>query len=428
MAVERFPSYKYILILFLFELGFALKFNFIGVISISELFLLFYVPTVILPKVCWKSSKDLRNITIAYIILLLFQVLSEYMVGNELTNSLKGIAITVVSYFHFIFLIYYLSRWKKLILVLLLSQIFMRLFSEVAVEEQTIEDVIHGEAAAYLKFYISPIVILISLCLSVMLTTKKFPLLFSFLGVILVVLGARSSGGMAFAAGLVTYMINHRLVVRNKKRFIISLAALCVIAYSCYAYYVNQVLTGVITSGNNRQLFLCENPYNPLELLMAGRSEMWVGWQAFMDKFWFGHGAWPYDSTGKYLRMMYAMHDELSKFTLNTHYLIPSHSVLVGSGMMNGVFAFVTMAYILYFFIKRGVLSFIHCERKYKLVLVYYVFDLLWTAFFSPQSHFRLSMPIAFAIIFVIHASIRTNVEHKKTVQPAQADDGCSVG
>ena len=350
------------------------------------------------------------------------------MIGNELTNSLKGVAITVVSYFHFIFLIYYLSRWKKLILILLLSQIFMRLFSEVAVEEQTIEDVIHGEAAAYLKFYISPIVILIFLCLSVMLTTKKFPLLFSFLGVILVVLGARSSGGMAFVAGLVTYMISHRLVVRNKKRFIIYLAVLCVIAYSCYAYYVNQVLTGVITSGNNRQLFLCENPYNPLELLMAGRSEMWVGWQAFMDKFWFGHGAWPYDSTGKYLRMMYAMHDELSKFTLNTHYLIPSHSVLVGSGMMNGVFAFVTMAYILYFFIKRGVLSFIHCERKYKLVLVYYVFDLLWTAFFSPQSHFRLSMPIAFAIIFVIHASIRTNVEHKKTVQPAQADDGCSVG
>ena len=417
-----------IVILVLFELGFSLKFNLIGEISISELFLLFYVPTVILPKVCWKSSKDLRNITIAYIILLLFQVLSEYMVGNELTNSLKGIAITVVSYFHFIFLIYYLSRWKKLILVLLLSQIFMRLFSEVAVEEQTIEDVIHGEAAAYLKFYISPIVILISLCLSVMLTTKKFPLLFSFLGVILVVLGARSSGGMAFVAGLVTYMISHRLVFRNKKRFIISLVILCVIAYSCYVYYVNQVLSGAITSGNNRQLFLCENPYNPLELLMAGRSEMWVGWQAFMDKFWFGHGAWPYDSTGKYQRMMYAMHDELSKFTLNTHYLIPSHSVLVGSGMMNGVFAFVTMAYILYFFIKRGVLSFIHCERKYKLVLVYYVFDLLWTAFFSPQSHFRLSMPIAFAIIFVIHASIRTNVEHKNTVQPAQADGGCSVG
>lgn len=428
MAVERFLSYKYILILFLFELGFALKFNLIGVISISELFLLFYVPIVILPKVCWKRSKDLRSITVAYIVLLLFQMLSEYMVGNELTNSLKGIAITVVSYFHFIFLIYYLSKWKKLILVLLLSQIFMRLFSEVAVEEQTIEDVMHGEAAAYLKFYISPIVMLIFLCLSVMLTTKKFPLLFSFLGVILVVLGARSSGGMAFVAGLVTYMISHRLVVRNKKRFIISLVILCVIAYSCYVYYVNQVLSGAITSGNNRQLFLCENPYNPLELLMAGRSEMWVGWQAFMDKFWFGHGAWPYDSTGKYQRMMYAMHDNLRNMALDLHYMIPSHSVLVGSGMMNGICTFLAMGYILFFFVKRGVLSFIRCEKAYKLVLVYFVFNLLWTALFSPQSHFRLSMPIAFAIIFVIYASIRTKVKHKNTVHPSRPDGGCIVG
>lgn len=415
MAVERFLSYKYILILFLFELGFALKFNLIGEISISELFLLFYVPTFILPKVCWKSSKDLRDITIAYIILLVFQVFSEYMVGNELTSSLKGIAVTIVSYFHFIFLIYYLSKWKKLILVLLLSQIFMRLFSEVGVEEQTIEDVMHGEAAAYLKFYISPIVILIFLCLSVILANnRKFPLLFSFLGVILVVLGARSSGGMAFVAGLVTYMISHRLVVRNKKLFIISLVVLCVIAYSCYVYYVNQVLSGAITSGNNRQLFLCENPYNPLELLMAGRSEMWVAWQAFMDKFWFGHGAWPYDSTGKYQRMMYAMHDDLRNMSLDLHYMIPSHSVLVGSGMMNGIFSFLAMAYIIFFFVKRGVLSFIRCGIAYKLVLVYYVFDLLWTAFFSPQSHFRLSMPIAFAIIFVIHASIRKGIKHKK--------------
>ena len=412
--MERFLSYKNILILFLFELGFALKFNLIGEISISELFLLFYVPTVILPKVCWKRSKDLRNITIAYIILLLFQVFSEYMVGNELSNSLKGFAITIVSYFHFIFLIYYLSRWKKLIWVLLLSQIFMRLFSEVAVEEQTIEDVIHGEAAAYMKFYISPIVILIFLCLSVILANnRKFPLFFSFLGVILVVLGARSSGGMAFVTGLVTYMISHRLVVGNKKRFIISLVVLCVIAYSCYVYYVNQVLSGVITSGNNRQLFLCENPYNPLELLMAGRSEMWVGWQAFMDKFCFGHGAWAYDTTGKYVRMMYAMHGDLRGTPPDLHTFIPSHSVLVGSGMMNGIFAFVAMAYILFFFVKRGVLSFMRCEKAYKLILVYYVFNLLWTAFFSPQSHFRLSMPIAFAIIFVIHASIRTNVKYQ---------------
>lgn len=91
--------------------------------------------------------------------------------------------------------------------------------------------------------------------------------------------------------------------------------------------------------------------------------------------------------------------------------------------MMNGIFAFLAMVYIIHFFIKRGVLSFMRCEKAYKLVLVYYVFDLLWTAFFSPQSHFRLSMPIVFAIIFVTHASIRTGIKHK-----TQPDDSRIVG
>ena len=147
---------------------------------------------------------------------------------------------------------------------------------------------------------------------------------------------------------------------------------------------------------------------------MAGRSEMWVCSQAFMDKFWFWHGSRPYDPSGKYQRMMYAMHDEMRKLPLDTNYLIPSHSVLVGCGMMNGIFAFLAMAYIVFFFLKRGVLSFVRCEKAYKLVLVYYVFNLLWTTLFSPQSHFRLLMPIAFAIIFVIHAYIRTDAHPQK--------------
>ena len=412
--MERFRTYQYALALFLFELGFAFKFTLVGEISISELFLLFYVPVVILPKVNWRRSKELREITLAYIALLFFQMFSEYMVGNDWSSSLKGLAITIVSYLHFLFLIYYLLRWKNLILILLFSQIIMRLFSEVGVEEQTIEEVMQGEAAAYLKFYISPIVITAFLCLSIVLRNRNFPILFSCLGILLIVLGARSSGGMAFLTGLVTYMMSHRLFIRKRGMLILSFVALCMVSYGCYAYYVNQVLSGEIVSGNNRQIFLCKNPYNPIELLMAGRSEAWVAWQAFMDKFWFGHGAWPYDTTGKYLRMMYALHDNLRNLPVDLHYMIPSHSVWIGAGMMNGIFAFLAIGYIFFFFAREGILSFMRCDNRYKLVLVYNVFNLLWTAFFSPQSHFRLTMPIAFAIIFVIYASIKAGESKRK--------------
>ena len=403
------------IILLLFELGFGIKFHIIGEISLSELFLLAYVPLFVLPKVNWKSAKELRQLTWAYLALFVFQVISEYMVGNVLSNALRGLAITVVSYLHFMFLAYLLVRQKSLILMLVLSQIAMMLFFGTSFEEQSMEDIMEGEAAVYLKFYLAPLTILVFLFASIIFYRhKNLTLLFSALGCLFILLGARNSGGMALAAGLITYMLEHRAFIRNRKRLWLSFAIACALGYGFYVYYVNQVLSGVITSGNSRQLFLCENPYNPLELLMAGRSEMWVGWQAFMDKFWFGHGAWPYDPSGKYQRMMYAMHDEVRKLPLDTNYLIPSHSVLVGCGMMNGVFAFLAMAYIVFFFLKRGVLSFVRCEKAYKLVLVYYVFNLLWTTLFSPQSHFRLLMPIAFAIIFVIHAYIRTDAHPQK--------------
>lgn len=407
---------KRTILVLLFELGFGIKFNLVGMISISELFLLVFVPLFILPKVKWKDAVDLKKITFAYTVLLTFQVISEFIVGNNLSSALKGIAITVVSYLHFMFLVYYLSRQKLLILVLVVVQIARMVIFGADVEEQSIEDVMQGVGATYLKFYISPIVILLLLALSMIFRYKYFSVLFSLLGVALIILGSRSSGGIALIAGLVTYMLEHRIFTYNRKTIVVSLVFVCVVGYAFYAYYVNRVLSGEITSGNSRQVFLCSNPYNPLELLMAGRSEVWIGWQAFMDKFWYGHGAWAYDSSGRYQRMMLAMHDELSTFTRNQvsyHFLIPSHSVLIGSGMMNGVFAFLSTGAIVAYFLRKGVLSFVRCDNRYKLVLVYYVMDLFWTTMFSPQSHFRLTMPVAFAIIFVLSAS----VANKKAVE-----------
>lgn len=409
------PYSKWIIIL-LFELGFGIKLNLIGVISVSELFLLIFVPLFVLPKVKWNEAVGVKQVTMAYSALLGFQILSEFMVGNNLSSALKGIAITVVSYLHFMFLIYYLARLKLLILVLVVAQMARAVVFGTDIEEQSIEDVMSGEGATYLKFYISPIVISFSLAMSMIFKYKNFALLHSLLGIVLIVLGSRSSGGIALATGLVTYMFELRVLTYNKKFIVMSLVLGCMIGYAFYVYYVNRVLSGEITSGNSRQVFLCSNPYNPLELLMAGRSEVWIGWQAFMDNFWFGHGAWAYDSTGRYQRMMIALHGELSTFTrsqVSYHYLIPSHSVLIGSGMMNGVFAFLSMGVIVVYFLRKGVLSFIHCDDRYKLVLVNSVISLFWTALFSPQSHFRLTMPVAFAIIFVLSAS----VENKKTVE-----------
>lgn len=126
---------------------------------------------------------------------------------------------------------------------------------------------------------------------------------------------------MALFAGMVAYLMEHKQLIPNKKALIAASVLLLLAGYGFYVYYVNRVIAGEITSGNSQQLLVCKNPYNPLELLMAGRSEVWVGWQAFMDKFWLGHGAWPYDTTGHYQRLMYTMHGErLSPDRLSYHF------------------------------------------------------------------------------------------------------------
>ena len=207
------------LFLFLFELGFGVKFHLIGEISISEIFLLIYVPIFILPKIRWRKAKEFRIITIAYISLLSFQIFSEIMVGNELPNALRGIAIRVVSYLHFMFLAYLLVKQKSLILVLILSQIAMKLIFGTSFEEQSMEDIMLGEAAVYLKFYIAPLLILTFLAISIVYTHKHIALFFALLGAILILLGARSSGGMALLSGLIAYLIEYKFFTYNKRMF-----------------------------------------------------------------------------------------------------------------------------------------------------------------------------------------------------------------
>ena len=207
MAMRTWVLNKSSMLLFLFELGWGLKLSIVGQISISELFLLIYVPLKILPIVKWRREKELFVITKAYVVLFCFQVLSECIVGNVLSNALKGLAITVVSYFHFIFLAVLLLRQKSLISVLILSLILRSLIWGTGLDAQRLVSIVQGEAVVYLKVYFAPLSLLISLYASIRLKYRNFPLLFSAYGLVLILLGARSSGGTAFLSGLLVYMM-----------------------------------------------------------------------------------------------------------------------------------------------------------------------------------------------------------------------------
>lgn len=408
------------ILILLFELGFALKFNIVGTISISELFLICAAPFY-LPTIKWKE-KDLFTILVLYVALFCAQLISEVIVGNSMGNMMKGLAVTVVSFLHFAFLFKFLKKDKSLITFIVLSIVISQLIvgpeDFIRERELSLEDVAMGTGAALLKFYIAPLLINVMLLFSIIFKRNIFPMLLILMGLVFVILGARSAGMLSFLTGVVAMLAEFKpkLFSRRNLPKTIGIIALC--SYILYVIYVSVSLNGAIASGNTKQLLVCNNPYNPLELLIRGRAETWVGWRAFQDKFLFGHGAWAYDYTGHYRQMMQELHSSTQGGITETDYLVPSHSLIIGTGVANGLLAFLLIIALIGYFFKSGIFSIGKVEKKYRLVFIYSLLILVWDAMFSPISHFRQTIPLYCAMIFILQRRKKRRIEQNLTPCP----------
>lgn len=152
---------------------------------------------------------------------------------------------------------------------------------------------------------------------------------------------------------------------------------------------------------------------NPINLLVMGRTETFVGWVAFMDKPLFGHGAWVKDETGKYQSLMIKF--KKSNQSVMGIGLIPSHSVLIGAGMQNGILAFIFMGSILILFLKNGIKS-LNKNDPYLIIIISFIISIIWIGLFSPVSHFRLTLPLFFAFLLVSKVVNMRKVKLKKKI------------
>jgi len=384
------------IIIFLLEIGFCIKFNIVGTISLSEL--------VLIGTSFWYVKKDLfikypilKTITWLYIGLLLSQILSEIVIGNIFSNSLKGYAVTIVSYLHFIFLFSLFVKNRKYIIYAIIG-ILVSNFLFGSQFEGDVSEVVNGEGATFLKFYLAPLIINILLLISILTKKRIITLLCIFIGLAFMILGARNSGLSIFLTGTIAYSILFILKRKiDKNRLVIMVLITSIVGYGMYIVYVNNVLDGKIVAGNSSQLKNAKNPYNPVNLLLLGRTETFVGWLAFMDKPFFGHGAWAIDSTGKYRILAFKLIDGTYRES-NRIDLIPCHSVLIGSGMQNGILAFWFMGSIFILIIKIGIKT-LNKNDFYLIINIYSIVFILWNGLFSPVSHFRLSLPLYFAFL-----------------------------
>jgi hypothetical protein len=397
----------------LFEIGFGITFNIIGIISVSEIFLVIALPFYLKSKL-YREYSELKKITFLYVGLLIAQILSEIFVSSGMNNSMRGLAITIVSYLHFIFLFRYFVKNPALILYLLLG-ILARLLIFGSKTEETITEVLEGTGERLLKFYVVYYISSGLLIGSLFIKQRHVALIAVIIGSVIVLLGARSGGSILAFAGIVTYTIIVSTRRITSRQFITTAIIAITIGYGGFIIYATNVLNGNITSGNSKQLLQSKNPYNPLNLLMIGRSEVFIGMQAFADAPLLGHGAWSPDPNFKYHSMQLELTNsdrDIKSIYMHTINIIPVHSVIIGSGVYNGISAFIFMVAIFYFFIRRGI-STVNKNNVYLFIIISFLVTLLWNSLFSPQSHFRLDMPPYFAFLFAIYSIKNKRKSHK---------------
>lgn len=409
MKVFQGVNKRDVFLIILFEIGFGIKFHIIGEISISELFLLYYFITNFFSDSI-RYNKDFNHIFHLYIALLVAQCISEIMVNNRFNNSLKGVSVTIISFCHLYFLIKVFIK-NRLLAMWALVGILLQGFIFGSDIDGDANDALSGEDASFLKFYIAPTITYILLIYSVLRPKKTTSILFIYIGIFFIIAGARSSGLIVFFTGSISWILSNRKRISKRTVYKYSLFVF-IFGYCTYFFYVNNIFSGNIKSGNSKQLFRTENPYNPINLLKIGRAETFVGWQAFMDNPLWGHGSWKLDSeTGyKYTTLRYQIQnwDSEKKIIYLSTDRIPCHSVIMGWGTYNGIFVFIIGLLLILFIYKRGFVALKNFDSMGMLQL----FCLLqgsWHAAFSPPSHFRYTLPFYMALFIVSYWNVQLN-------------------
>jgi len=392
---------KWFSFLLLFCLGEQLRIEIIGTVSISDLFCIVYFLCFLFSQKNRRNfyaNKDFHILTKAYLLLLFVTLCTELVVGNNVNNMMKGLAIIVLSYMKLVFMWQIFSRHKDRICKYLTCTIICNLLFT-SPEEASVSAILSGEAYSFFKFRIAPRIAEFLVVISLLKTKKmrKTGYMFILAGAVCIVLGARSTGLMTMLTGVFGWLIIKTRRLSGKTLLRWSIPS-CIILYGLYVVYVNAVLSNAIIGGNSHEQFQrASNPYNPINILMMGRTEMPASTTAIIDKPITGHGAWAPDPRWKYhiIELYYSNQEFVKEKTLYQTNIIPAHSVVLQTGVNNGIIAMGIMIFILCFVIKRGWTS-LNNTNPLMFLVIFSIMQLVWNGMFSPLSHFRGMFPFYF--------------------------------
>lgn len=374
--------------------------NVVGEVSPTFIFIIVTLPF-------WykniKSDKIAKKFSKLFYLIIVVQICWIPFAETNIITQIKGISITVsgLLFFQFYYFIFInrpsLLKWHLLGLFLA-SFIFINVLAEVA-----------GGEFGFWKFQIYPRIITCVILICVWFASKKLihnsaPFILIFIGGLGLATGARSSGLTPLLAGIIILFVQYKkdiTLTKMKNSFV----AIFLAMYLSYAIiYVPNVLNGNITGGNSDQLKQVENPYNPINLLMMGRTDSVVPFIAFLDKPITGWGYLTPDPNLKYHFLMNNLTDGVKTVSDRLLYRkdipIPGHSVIGYYACSYGIIVLIILIIFIYRFSKFFFYSLLFKDK----LLPYRAFifiNILWNLFFSPIPHFK-TLPSNIAILIAL--------------------------
>ena len=404
---------KYLIsLLFLFS---PMVINIGGEVSPTLLFIAVTSPFWI-KKINIETDSILRAFVILFITIIIVQIVWFPFAKTDDLTQIKGLLITVSGLMHFLFYYFVFRRNLSLIKWAVLGTfisdfIFVNVLADIAGDEygmwkfHTYPHIVTGCVLFYLWFCGKKRVLKIS------------PLILILIGLLGLFTGARSAGLVPLMAGLFTFVVKIREKVITPKQ-IVKYASVSVFSlYIAYALvYVPNVLNGNIEGGNTLQLKRTENPYNPINLLMVGRTDAIIPFIAFFDKPLTGWGYMTSDPNKKYHRMLTKMsnfNERNRLMDMRSSSNIPGHSIIGFYACSYGIIVFIALLLILYKTWKFVILS-VSIRDKYLLYRIFGLLSVTWNFFFSPMAHFKWMETSTIAIIVVL--SINAISENYKNI------------
>lgn len=395
------------ILLFIWPMLFLFKINIVGELPLSEIMAIVCFPFCFN---CAQKNSFLKNVCLLFLYFFVSLVISDLFNQSDWRNFLRGWASAVVLIISTVFVYSIMPRAGDI------KSYFSGLFLAQAVSNGMgfSVDVSNPGSDKYWWHRIGvPISSLLCrlCCVSpARLSPARLQWILFGAGVFFIGLNGRSDGAIwVLTAVIYFYFARVKAFLRwwvLAKRILLLLP----FVYLIYAGYVYVVINHVIPGGERsyEQLVRCENPYNPLEYLKAGRGELWCGLLAISDRPLLGFGSWGVDPDNRYLRQMLSDRKMLEP-TLNVEGVIslrqkanrnyiPCHSVFLGAWVWGGLLAgFAWIA--LYFVVIRKCFVLLQFESAVRPLLIFIVIRLSWDFMFSPLTGTRVYLPVFVAFL-----------------------------